>query len=129
MEVESSIAKTGRLKCESQLQKLLAELLETEKKYVQDLQQACKDYLPLTLPSRYEDCHSLDRNTSLDSRPLKMRRRSVSQPQLNRALVDTADIPFRDMKDMMANIVNIKEYHVKILLPRMKRAIHSPRDI
>ena len=39
MEVESSTVKTGRMKCESQLQKLLAELLETEKKYVQDLQQ------------------------------------------------------------------------------------------
>lgn len=39
MELESSVMRTGRMKCESQLQKLLAELLETEKKYVQDLQQ------------------------------------------------------------------------------------------
>ena len=39
MELESSAMRTGRMKCESQLQKLLAELLETEKKYVQDLQQ------------------------------------------------------------------------------------------
>ena len=39
MELESSVMRTERMKCESQLQKLLAELLETEKKYVQDLQQ------------------------------------------------------------------------------------------
>ena len=39
---------TLRKKSETQLCKLLEEMLETEKKYVEDLEKACHDYLPLT---------------------------------------------------------------------------------
>ena len=37
----------GRKKCEIQLYRLLAEMVETERKYVEDLEQTCEDYLPL----------------------------------------------------------------------------------
>ena len=44
-----------------QLFKLLGELLETEKKYVLDLEEVCDVYLPLTVQPGEEYSKSLDR--------------------------------------------------------------------
>ena len=44
MKKEESAA---RRKSEAQLYRLLAEMVETERKYVQDLEEACDYYLPL----------------------------------------------------------------------------------
>ena len=37
----------ARKKCKTKLYRLLAEMVETERKYVEDLEQTCEDYLPL----------------------------------------------------------------------------------
>ena len=58
------------------LYKLLAELLETEKKYVLDLEEVCDLYLPLTLQSGESYSKSLDR-----AKEKLKRQRSLSRPK------------------------------------------------
>ena len=87
----------GRKKLETQLYRLLAEMVETERNYVQDLEQvcafiymktfsgelhfpfiqACRNYLPLAGARKDSQYQSLDR------RKLKKTKRSLSQPQLS----------------------------------------------
>ena len=89
----------GKKKLETKLYKLLAEMVETERNYVQDLEQvcayiymktfsselhflsiqACRNYLPLA--GTRKDSHS--QYQSLDRRKLKKTKRSLSQPQLS----------------------------------------------
>ena len=64
---------TGRKKREIHLYRLLAEMVETEKKYVQDLEQTCKDYLPLS------GSFDASQIASLDRRQLKKKTRNLSQ--------------------------------------------------
>ena len=70
MKMEESAA---RRKSEAQLYRLLAEMVETERKYVQDLEQACDYYLPLAGIVSHRQIQSLDR------RKLKNKKRNLSQ--------------------------------------------------
>ena len=63
----------ARRKSENQLYRLLAEMVETERKYVQDLEQACDYYLPLAGIVSHRQIQSLDR------RQLKKNKRNLSQ--------------------------------------------------
>jgi len=50
----------ARQRLETQLYRLLSEMLETERKYVSDLEQACDEYLPLAGKSdrgKHQQCH------------------------------------------------------------------------
>ena len=58
MKKEESAA---RRKSETQLYRLLAEMVETERKYVQDLEEACDYYLPLAGIVSHRQIQSLDR--------------------------------------------------------------------
>ena len=58
-----------------QLFKLLGELLETEKKYVLDLEEVCDVYLPLTVQPGEEYSKSLDR-----AKQKLKRQRSLNRP-------------------------------------------------
>ena len=51
----------NRKKCETKLYRLLGEMVETERKYVGDLEQACRDYLPLAGSVDATQIQSLDR--------------------------------------------------------------------
>jgi hypothetical protein len=70
MKKEESVA---RRKSEAQLYRLLAEMVETERKYVQDLEEACEYYLPLAGIVSHRKIQSLDR------RQLKKNKRNLSQ--------------------------------------------------
>ena len=63
----------GRKKCEIQLYRLLAEMVKTERNYVDDLEQACEDYLPLAGSMDHCQVQSLDR------REMKKKKRNLSQ--------------------------------------------------
>ena len=63
----------ARRKCETKLYKLLAEMVETERKYVEDLEQACEDYLPLAGSMEDSQMQSLDR------RKMRKKKRTLSQ--------------------------------------------------
>jgi hypothetical protein len=63
----------ARTKSKDQLHRLLAEMVETERKYVQDLEQACDYYLPL---ARIVDHRKIQ---SLDRQQMKNKKRKKSQ--------------------------------------------------
>ena len=64
---------SARSKSEAQLYRLLAELVETERKYVEDLEEACDYYLPLAGQASQRQIQSLDR------RQIKKKERNPSQ--------------------------------------------------
>ena len=70
MKKEESAA---RRKSEAQLYRLLEEMVETERKYVLDLEEACDYYLPLAGIVSHRQIQSLDR------RKLKNKKRNLSQ--------------------------------------------------
>ena len=70
MKMEKSAA---RRKSENQLYRLLSEMVETERKYVQDLEQACDYYLPLAGFGNPRQIQSLDR------RLIKKKKINISQ--------------------------------------------------
>ena len=63
----------NRKKCETKLYRLLGEMVETERKYVGDLEQACRDYLPLAGSFDATQIQSLDR------REMRKKKRNLSQ--------------------------------------------------
>ena len=63
----------ARRKCETKLYRLLAEMVETERKYVEDLEQTCEDYLPLAGSMDHSQVQSLDR------REMRKKKRTLSQ--------------------------------------------------
>jgi hypothetical protein len=63
----------ARRKSEAQLFRLLAEMVETERKYVEDLEEACECYLPLAGKVNHRPIQSLDR------RLLKKKNSKLSQ--------------------------------------------------
>ena len=63
----------ARRKCETKLYRLLAEMVKTERNYVDDLEQACEDYLPLAGSMDHSQVQSLDR------REMRKKKRTLSQ--------------------------------------------------
>merc|ERR1719318_430886 len=61
-----------RRKKETKLYRMLAEMVDTERKYVKDLEETCQDYLPLA-----GSC--ADTIQSLDRRQLKKKKRYPTQ--------------------------------------------------
>ena len=77
-QIEQKIERDSLLddKYNRKLYKLLAELLETEKKYVLDMEEICDVYLPLTEHSGESYSKSLDR-----AKEKLKRQRSLSRPK------------------------------------------------
>ena len=71
--VQEMYKSAARRKTEDQLYRLLAEMLETERNYVQDLELACDYYLPLAGVGNHRQIQSLDR------RQMKNKKRNQSQ--------------------------------------------------
>jgi len=79
----------ARQKLETQLYKLLAELVDTERKYVRDLEKACDEYLPLAgkltssssgVRGKFGQC---DHSMSLERKKRRRKKRSVSETNLH----------------------------------------------
>ena len=71
--VQEMYKSAARRKTEDQLYRLLAEMLETERNYVQDLELACDYYLPLAGVGNHRQIQSLDR------RQMKKKKSNLSQ--------------------------------------------------
>ena len=82
---EESVA---RSKSEAQLYRLLAEMVETERKYVQDLVQACDYYLPLAgivshRQIQSKECRQMKKKKSNLSQCSSLTTSSISQGSFN----------------------------------------------
>jgi len=124
-----------RKKCEKQLYRLLAEMVETERNYVQDLEQACDDYLPLA--GKFSD----RQYQSLDHRKLKKNKRNRSHLQLSNVnktygslssqescdeIKETIkEVSQLEVRQMLGNIEDIRDYHKKVMLPKMEKAVDN----
>lgn len=121
----------ARKKKEGKLYQLLSELIETERKYVADLEEVCTDYSPLIGGN-----HTY---TSMDGKKLSKVKRNRSYIQLQTENVkknfdtefcENLDLSFdllapsqQEVRQMLGNIVDIKDYHKKVLLPKMEEAV------
>eukprot|EP00092_Neocalanus_flemingeri_P086013 GFUD01108316.1.p1 GENE.GFUD01108316.1~~GFUD01108316.1.p1 ORF type:complete len:192 (+),score=50.10 GFUD01108316.1:43-576(+) len=111
-------------------------MVETERKYVQDLEQACDEYLPLA--GKFNDCQI----QSLDRRKLKKTKRNRSNQDLssghtihgsfssqessNGIGIETArEVSKLEMRQMLGNIEDIRDYHKKVMLPKMEKAMDN----
>jgi len=122
----------ARKKKEVKLYQQLAELIETERKYVQDLEQVCADYSPLLRVN--QSYSSLDRK-----KPNKIKRKvsqimtqsedfknSLNPEMLKQNLgLDMLTPSFHEVRQMLGNLEDIKDYHKKILLPKLEEAVGS----
>lgn len=157
---------------ETQLYKLLTELVETERKYVKDLEKACDEYLPLagkparannTRPQtssggKFGQCHHSN-SMSLERKKRRRKRRSVSETSLNESgssgssgqsnsgsrggrgsrrssttnLVTSLREPDNDLprvsqlevKLMLGNMEELRDYHKHVMLPKMETAVDN----
>jgi len=114
---------------EIKLYQLLSELIETEKKYVSDLEQVCVDYLPLV---------EISSSSTLDRKTLNKIKRQTSINQIcseslkkNFSCEDFESFtlgldhlrPSRhEIRQVLGNIEDIKEYHKNVLLPKIEEA-------
>jgi len=156
---------------ETQLYKLLTELVETERKYVKDLEKACDEYLPLAgKPARtnntraqagsggkFGQCHHSNSMTLERKKRRRRKRRSESTTSLNESgssgssgqslsegsrgsrrssttnLVTSLREPDNDLprvsqlevKLMLGNIEELRDYHKHVMLPKMETAVDN----
>jgi len=133
-----------RQRLETQLYRLLTEMVETERKYVRDLEQACDEYLPLAGKSDRGKHHS--HSLSLDRKKRKKRRTkqrlSATSPgslsggsrssqgssiNLSTSFCDPIswEVSQVEVKLMLGNIEEIRDYHKHVMLPRMEKAVDN----
>merc|ERR1711953_226110 len=138
-----------RQRLETQLYRLLTEMVETERKYVRDLEQACDEYLPLAGKSDRGKHHS--QSLSLDRKKRKKRRNDSGTKQrlsitsrgslsggsrssqgssinLSTSFCDPIswEVSQVEVKLMLGNIEEIRDYHKHVMLPRMEKAVDNP---
>lgn len=142
----------ARQRLETQLYRLLSEMLETERKYVSDLEQACQEYLPLAGKSDRgkQQSHSL----SLDRKTLRTGRKkrrsdlkhtatsrgslsgasrssqdSSSSPSISNSLSEPQfrEVSRAEVKLMLGNIEELRDYHKYVMLPRMETAVDNAK--
>jgi len=123
-----------RRKQEHRLTQLLAELLDTERKYVDDLETVCQEYLPLAGETRERYCRSLDRRrkrlarhgSHTQSWPAGSRPRPLGEVQAV-AAPGEADIALtvssQEVRQMLGNIEDLRDFHRRVMLPRMEEAV------
>jgi len=141
----------ARQRLETQLFRLLTEMLETERKYVRDLEQACDEYLPLAGKSdrgkqQLRQSQSLDRKTMAKTR--KKRRSEAKHNTASRGSLSGASRSSQDsstgltlslsepqfgqlsqaeVKLMLGNIEELRDYHKHVMLPRLETAVDNAK--
>jgi len=141
----------SRQRLETQLYRLLSEMLETERKYVSDLEQACDEYLPLAGKSDRGKQHhhslSLDRKT-VDRKNRKKRRNELKHNATSRGSLSGAsrssqdsstslsvslsepqftEVSQAEVKLMLGNIEELRDYHKYVMLPRLETALDNAK--
>merc|ERR1711953_1108803 len=143
----------ARQRLETQLYRLLTEMVETERKYVRDLEQACDEYLPLAGKSdrKSDRVKHHSQSLSLDRKKRKKRRNDSGTKQrlsgtsrgslsggsrssqgssinLSTSFCDPAvswDVSQVEVKMMLGNIEELRDYHKHVMLPKMETAVDN----
>lgn len=136
IQIEDNVIKCRNMKTakEEKIRQLLEELIESEMKYVNDLEEICRDYIepPLEEEKMFY---------SLDRRYLKSMKRRASE-QVARNFVSSSDSSRRisseidcpspssvEMRQIFCNIEDLKDYHSRVFLPRLKQSIASEEKL
>jgi len=140
----------ARQRLETQLYRLLSEMLETERKYVSDLEQACDEYLPLAGKSdrgKHQQCHSLSLDRKTVNRNGRKKRRNDlkhsatsrgslsgasrssqgSSPSLSLSEPQFPEVSKAEVKLMLGNIEELRDYHKYVMLPRLETAVDNAK--
>jgi len=98
---------------------LLEELIETERNYVSDLEEVCVSYAPL------------HRTKSVPGEKARLAtcggRRPHSYPTVNQSYNQNTgewapDVDKKDMRDLLGNIEDIKDFHKKVIITKLEKA-------
>lgn len=145
----------ARTRAETQLVNLLAELLDTERIYVKDLEKACELYLPLAGKPADRRSQSLDRRRRKASKHSLGTRASVDLGRRSgevsdglgsagrgsagsgsalhldcssaaQSLQDCSAVPSSEVRQMLGNMEDIRDYHRAVMLPGLERAQDNP---
>jgi len=141
----------ARTRAETQLVNLLAELLDTERIYVKDLEKACELYLPLAGKPTDRRSQSLDRRRRKASKHSLSTRASVDLGRrsgdvsdglgsagrgsagsgsalhlADQSLQDCSAVPSGEVRQMLGNMEDIRDYHRAVMLPGLERAQDNP---
>jgi len=118
----------ARKKKEFKLYQQLSELLDTERKYVQDLEQVCSDYSPLLR-------NSTGYATIERKKTSKVKRKGShiqmliedfkKSPDTERC--ETSQPSSQEVRQMLGNLEDIKDYHKKVFLPRLEEAVSDSK--
>jgi len=119
-----------RKKKEMKLYQQLLELLETERKYVQDLEQVCSDYNNLLRDST--SYATIDRKKTS-----KVKRKGShiqmlledfkKSPDTERTSCEASQPTSGEVRQMLGNLEDIKDYHKKVFLPRLEEAVSDSK--
>jgi len=100
---------------EGKIRQILQELLESEKNYVRDLNQICREYLqPLPGSQVYR---SLDRSLVKSSRKKSQADLEVESPSN------------AELRQIFSNIRDLKDYHERYFLPKLQESINQPMKL
>jgi len=120
---------------EEKIRQLLEELIESEMKYVNDLEEICRDYIEPPLDSEEKMFYGLDRKylRSLKRRGSEQVKRNTSSGSDNsRRISSDIDCPSPssvEMRQIFCNIEDLKDYHLRVFLPRLKQSISSEEKL
>jgi len=120
---------------EEKIRQLLEELIESEMKYVNDLEEICRDYIEPPLDTEEKMFYSLDRKylRSLKRRGSEQVKRNTSTGSDNsRRISSDIDCPSPssvEMRQIFCNIEDLKDYHLRVFLPRLKQSISSEEKL
>jgi len=110
-------AEAARAASEKKLLQLLTELVQTERKYVLDLEETCRMYLPLA-------GWDYARRTKSSERSRKPRRRSSTSSVSLDTEEDIIKHPSKQqVRQMLGNIEELKDYHERLMLPQLEAAV------
>jgi len=113
---------------QKKISQILEELIESEKKYVEDLQAICRDYMS---PPFDDGVYY-----SLDRKYLKSLRRRGSNMVVTNSTSQLANIDChcpspstREMRQIFCNIEDLRDYHSNVFLPGLQKSILSERKL
>jgi len=115
-----------RQKSENRLIHLLKEFIQTERKYVQDLDETCRVYLPLAGWDYVRRSKSADRRRKHSSR-----RRSSADTggnsstslEMEEDIIVTKPPSKQEIRQMLGNIDELRDYHNRVMLPKLEGAV------
>eukprot|EP00092_Neocalanus_flemingeri_P004206 GFUD01004524.1.p1 GENE.GFUD01004524.1~~GFUD01004524.1.p1 ORF type:complete len:411 (+),score=113.27 GFUD01004524.1:116-1348(+) len=123
IDIKEATDSLKKSKDENRHNQILSELLETERKYVQDLEEVCSTYLPLARDPAKRSSLFIDRPRVASC----VARRLHSCPTINQSYNQHTGesgpaVDRKQICEMLGNVEDIKDYHKKVMLPKLEKA-------